>query len=88
MLRDVGMKILWWVYTFKEIGDIIVQNDPAHAALPWAGFRFLLQVCVGKQENLDAVLVGLEKTACHIDRCAIYELLCSDDSGASKTWRN
>ena len=44
VLRDVGMKILRWVDKFKQIGDIIVQFDPAHAALPWAGFRFLLQV--------------------------------------------
>ena len=44
VLRDVGMKILHWVDKFKQIGDIIVQYDPAHAALPWAGFRFLLQV--------------------------------------------
>ena len=44
VLRDVGMKILRWIDTFKKIGDIIVQYDPVHAALPWAGFRFLLQV--------------------------------------------
>ena len=44
VLRDVGMKILRWVDTFKRIGDIIAQYDPLHAALPWAGFRFLLQV--------------------------------------------
>ena len=43
VLRDVGMKILHWVDKFKQIGDT-VQYDPAHAALPWAGFRFLLQV--------------------------------------------
>ena len=44
VLRDVGMKILCWVDKFKHIGDTIVQFDPVHAALPWAGFRFLLQV--------------------------------------------
>ena len=44
VLRDVGMKILRWVDKFKQIGDTIVQFDPVHAALPWAGFRFLLQV--------------------------------------------
>ena len=44
VLRDIGMKILRWVDKFKQIGDIIVQFDPVHAALPWAGFRFLLQV--------------------------------------------
>ena len=44
VLRDVGMKILRWVDTFKQIGDVIVQFDPVHAALPWAGFRLILQV--------------------------------------------
>ena len=44
VLRDVGTKILHWVDKFKQIGDTIVQYDPGHAALPWAGFRFLLQV--------------------------------------------
>ena len=43
VLRDVGMKILHWVDKFKQTGDV-VQFDPTHAALPWAGFRFILQV--------------------------------------------
>ena len=33
---------------------------------------------------MDAILVGLEKTACLIDRCGIYESLCTDNSAASK----
>jgi hypothetical protein len=37
-------KVAKWADRFKEIGDIAVQYDPAHAALPWAGVRFLLQV--------------------------------------------
>ena len=44
VLRDIGMKILRWVDNFKQIGDIVVQYDPVHAALPWAGFRILLKV--------------------------------------------
>ena len=85
VLRDVGMKILHWVDKFKQIGDTMVQYDPGHAALPWAGFRFLLQVCLNKQENVDAILVGLEKAACLIDRCTIYELLYrNENSTASK----
>ena len=39
VLQDVGVKILRWVDKFKQIGDTIVQFDPVHAALPWAGFR-------------------------------------------------
>ena len=40
-------------------------------------------MCLSKHINVDAILVGLEKTACLIDRCAIYESLCTDDSAAS-----
>ena len=43
VVRDLADKILSWVEKFKQIGDIAVQYDPAHAALPWAGIRLLLQ---------------------------------------------
>jgi hypothetical protein len=86
VLKHIGMKVLQWVQRFKEVGDIIVQFDPGHAALPWAGFRFLLQLCLDKQETVDAILVGLEKTAGLIDRCTVYELLyLNGDSAPSKT---
>lgn len=42
ILRDVLGKVARWIYRFKDIGDVAVQYDPAHAALPWAGVRFLL----------------------------------------------
>lgn len=45
ILRDLFSKIVVWIDRFKQIGDIVVQYDPVHAALPWAGVRFLLQVC-------------------------------------------
>ena len=100
VLQEVGTKILHWVDRFKQIGDIIVQYDPAHAALPWAGFRVLLQVslnrriylnclnnvlqmCLSKQENMDEILVGLEKTACLIDRCTVYEVLYTNGESAA-----
>ena len=28
------------------VGDMAVQYDPVHAALPWALIRFLLKVCI------------------------------------------
>ncbi|KAK4692260.1 hypothetical protein P7C71_g4908, partial [Lecanoromycetidae sp. Uapishka_2] len=39
VLRDLFGKIVVWIDRFKEIGDIVVQYDPAHAALPWAGVK-------------------------------------------------
>ncbi|KAI5815829.1 hypothetical protein BZA77DRAFT_264853, partial [Pyronema omphalodes] len=60
---------------FKEIGDLIVQYDPVHAALPWAGVRLLLKLCVDRQKTLDAILDGLDTIAGVINRCTEYELL-------------
>ncbi|KAF8418313.1 hypothetical protein EV426DRAFT_679800, partial [Tirmania nivea] len=75
VLRHVWMKILHWLDRFKEIGDIIMQFDPVHAALPWAGIRFLLKLCVDKQATVEAILIGLEKIAHLIDRSTYYVLL-------------
>ena len=44
ILRDVFDKIVKWIDIFKQVGDAAVQYDPVHAALPWAGVRFVLQV--------------------------------------------
>lgn len=44
VLRDLASKIVIWVNKFREVGDVAVNFDPVHAALPWAGVRFLLQV--------------------------------------------
>lgn len=41
----VADRLISWVETFIQVGDTIVQYDPVHAALPWAGVRFVLQVC-------------------------------------------
>lgn len=45
ILRDVAGKIVLWLGKFKDVGDVVVNYDPAHAALPWAAIRFLLSVC-------------------------------------------
>jgi hypothetical protein len=44
ILRDVAEKVIAWLNTFKQVGDVAVQYDPGHAPLPWAGVRFLLEV--------------------------------------------
>ncbi len=49
VLRDLARKIVIWVNKFKEVGDIAVNFDPVHAALPWAGVRFLLQVSLASR---------------------------------------
>lgn len=47
-LAKVMDDIVAWADRFKAIGDNLVQYDPGHLTLPWAGARFLLQVCCGE----------------------------------------
>jgi hypothetical protein len=91
ILRDVAEKIVFWLDKFKEVGDVAVNFDPVHAALPWAGVRLLLQVlispsrprivlklskaAVAEQEQMGALLISVEKVTCLTDRCAVYESL-------------
>jgi len=44
-VREKAEKLVGWITKFKEVGDIAVQYDPVHAALPWAGVRFILIAC-------------------------------------------
>jgi predicted nicotinamide N-methyase len=55
IVRDVLEKIARWVDKFRETGDIIVQYDPGHAALPWAAVRFLLQIAVSEVQVFAAL---------------------------------
>ena len=51
--RDIFQKILFAMEKFKQVGDLAVNVDPIHASLPWAGVRFLLEVClkIAQKEN-------------------------------------
>ena len=63
VLYKVLQRIVKWVNKFREIGDIAMQYDPAHAALPWAAVRFLLQGAVNSVETFGVMVEGLELTS-------------------------
>jgi hypothetical protein len=44
VILDVWAKVTKWINSVISIVDVAVQYDPAHAALPWAGIRLVLQV--------------------------------------------
>lgn len=73
VLRDIFHKIVVWINIFKQIGDTVVQYDPGHAALPWAGVRFILQVAINDIVKFDFVVKGVESIARMIGRYAIFE---------------
>ncbi|KAI8724319.1 NACHT domain-containing protein [Fusarium sp. LHS14.1] len=77
-VRDLLAKTVKWVNHFKDVGDIVVQYDPAHAALPWAGVRFLLNVAVGDLNTYNSLLertVDIAETIC---RNVLVESLLED----------
>jgi len=71
VMNDIAMKILRWVHKFNEIGDIIVQYDPGHTALPWAALRFLLKVNMSSQpyERLQKTDDNLRRSAWTSQAC-------------------
>ncbi|KAI5841656.1 hypothetical protein BZA05DRAFT_211611 [Tricharina praecox] len=86
VMRYIAMKILRWADRFKQIADMMMQYDSRHPTLPWGGgFRFLLQICLDRLGTLDAILLGIEKIAGIVDRCAVLEHLhLGDATAASK----
>lgn len=57
VVRDLLGKITHWIQVFKNVGDQAVSFDPGHSALPWAGARFLIQVCSLTRKNHVAMMM-------------------------------
>ena len=85
VLRDILAKMVHWIDTFKQIGDIVVQYDPGHAALPWAGVRFILQIAVGDIVKFGFVVEGAESIARMIGRYAVFEQIYLRSSSKAST---
>ncbi|KAF3031622.1 hypothetical protein E8E12_001273 [Didymella heteroderae] len=75
VIRNVFKKIVRWINMFKQFWDIAVQYDPAHASLPWAVVRFLLQIVTNDMHKLTLVIEGLAWIAELICRYAVTEAL-------------
>ena len=45
VVRDAFAKVAKWIERFIQVGDIAMQYDAGHAALPWAAVRFILKAC-------------------------------------------
>ena len=76
VLWDVWERITSWINKFKNIGDVAIQYDPGHVALPWAAIRFILQASVGSVETFGAMADGIELTSRVIAVYAEVERTC------------
>ncbi|KAI9787365.1 MAG: hypothetical protein M1816_007651 [Peltula sp. TS41687] len=88
ILRDVAEKVIVWLNKFKDVGDVAINFDPVHAALPWAGVRFLLQSLVAESQQMGDLLVGVEKVTYLVSRCKIYETLYVYSTNPSQALAN
>ncbi|KAH6889612.1 hypothetical protein B0T10DRAFT_486475 [Thelonectria olida] len=87
-MRDIVARVAKWVNHFKEVGDTIVQYDPAHAALPWAGVRLLLVIATGDSNTYSQLLEATRTIAEVICRNALLEaMLKASSSPASMELR-
>ncbi|KAL9093857.1 MAG: hypothetical protein Q9165_003780 [Trypethelium subeluteriae] len=75
IVRDVFDKLVRWIDMFKQVGDIAVQYNPAHASLPWAGIRLILQIAVNDTNKFASVIEALTQIAQLVCRYAIVEAL-------------
>lgn len=72
-VRVLFQRIVEWVNRFKDVGDILIQYDPQHAAIPWAAVRFVLQVMVNENQTYEAMASGLEYVSSLIARYSAVE---------------
>lgn len=72
-LREVAARIVECLNKFKEIGDLAVQYDPGHAALPWAAFRLILQVATMTMEQEGQILTAMDAVMHAHVRASIYQ---------------
>ena len=81
VVRDLVDKIAVWVGKFVKVGDAAAQYNPAHAALPWAAVRFLLQITLNDAQTFGAIAEGVETVSRLISRYAIFEAAYLHSSG-------
>ena len=82
---DVLDKVMQWVNKFKAVGDVAVQYDPGHVALPWAAIRFVLQASVSSVETFGHMLEGVELASRIIAIYAEVERTCLKGISRLKT---
>ena len=81
IVEDLVEKVAAWVQRFVKVGDIAIQYDPSHAALPWSGIRFLLQISVNDAQTFGTIAEGVEKVSRLIARYALFEAVYLPKAG-------
>ncbi|KAM0481785.1 hypothetical protein ACHAPX_003111 [Trichoderma viride] len=69
--KEECMKKRWKL----TIGDVIIQYDPIHTALPWAAIRLIMQATINDIEIFGHVLSSLENISNLVAQCQLIEVV-------------
>jgi len=72
-IRVILIGLIEFLDKIKQVGDIAVNADPAHAVLPWAVVRALLMVATSNGRQAGALFMGLQKVLYIMHRGRAYE---------------
>ncbi|KAJ9601892.1 hypothetical protein H2200_013607 [Cladophialophora chaetospira] len=72
VLKDQADGVAKWLDRFKQVGDVASNVDPVHVGLPWAGIRLLLEAAISEQNQMAALLLGLETALYLSNRLRVY----------------
>ncbi|OTA07712.1 hypothetical protein A9Z42_0086230 [Trichoderma parareesei] len=75
IMRDVLEKLSAWVQKILAVGDVVIQYDPSHMALPWAAVRLIMQVTVNDIEVFGHVINSLENISNLVAQCQLIEVI-------------
>ncbi|PTB48811.1 hypothetical protein M431DRAFT_127355 [Trichoderma harzianum CBS 226.95] len=75
IIRDILEKLSNWVQKLLAVGDVIIQYDPIHAALPWAAIKLIMQATTNDIEIFGHVLSSLENISNLIAQCQLIEVI-------------
>ncbi|KAN0106705.1 hypothetical protein V8E51_009581 [Hyaloscypha variabilis] len=76
VVRELFSKIVDWITKFQGAVDFLVSMDVSgHAALPWAGVKFLLSIAVKDSQKWGSVIAGIEFVTREISYYGIFEVI-------------
>ncbi|CCX33292.1 Similar to ankyrin repeat-containing protein [Grosmannia clavigera kw1407]; acc. no. EFX01602 [Pyronema omphalodes CBS 100304] len=68
-------RIIKGLDTYARIVDVAIQDSPEITALVWAGARFLLQIYLNYEENMEKLEDTLETIVTAMAKCEFYATL-------------
>ncbi|CAG9993752.1 unnamed protein product [Clonostachys byssicola] len=74
-VRHAFSRMVDWLDKFKAFGDMAMNVDPVHAALPWAAFRFILQSFITEREQMGYIVAIMEDAARLVHHGRVFENL-------------